>query len=134
MESLLRRAWERALDGQRLKDSFARVARHGDAMPLFFFSDLFLRHPECRDLFPVSMAVMRDRFLRALATVVSQVGNLDARRPYPHDLGRSHRRFGTLAEHYPAVGVSLLATLAHFSAENWTAELAAGRVRNICVT
>jgi hypothetical protein len=50
---------ERALDGQRLKDSFARVAMHGDAMPLFFFSDLFLRHPECRDLFPVSMAVMR---------------------------------------------------------------------------
>jgi NAD(P)H-flavin reductase len=116
---------ERALDGQRLKDSFARVTMHGDAMPLFFFSDLFLRHPETRDLFPVSMAVMRDRFLRALATVVSRVDDIDGLREYLRELGRDHRKFGTLAEHYPAVGVSLLATLAHFSAENWTAELAA---------
>jgi hemoglobin-like flavoprotein len=98
---------------------------HGDAMPLFFYSDLFLRHPETRDLFPVSMTVMRDRFLHALATVVSQVDDLDTLREYLRELGRDHRKFGTLAEHYPAVGVSLLATLAHFSAENWTAELAA---------
>jgi len=98
---------------------------HGDAMPLFFFSDLFLRHPECRDLFPVSMAVMRDRFLHALASIVAQVDDLDALRGYLRNLGRDHRKFGTLAEHCPAVGVSLLATLAHFSAENWTAGLAA---------
>jgi NAD(P)H-flavin reductase/hemoglobin-like flavoprotein len=116
---------ERALDCQRIKDSFARVAMHGDAMPLFFFSDLFLRHPECRDLFPVSMAVLRDRFLHALATVVAQVDDLDTLCGYLRNLGRDHRKFGTLAEHYPAVGVSLLATLAHFSAENWTAGLAA---------
>lgn len=113
------------MDCQRIKDSFARVAMHGDAMPLFFFSDLFLRHPECRDLFPVSMAVLRDRFLHALATVVAQVDDLDALRGYLRNLGRDHRKFGTLAEHYPAVGASLLATLAHFSAENWTAGLAA---------
>jgi NAD(P)H-flavin reductase/hemoglobin-like flavoprotein len=98
---------------------------HGDAVPLFFFSDLFLRHPECRELFPVSMTVMRDRFLHALATVVSQVDNLDALREYLRGLGRDHRKFGTVAGHYPAVGVSLLATLAHFSAENWTPELSA---------
>jgi hemoglobin-like flavoprotein len=107
------------MDTQRLKDSFARVAMHGAAVPLFFFSDLFLRHPECRDLFPVSMAVMRDRFLHSLATIVSQVDNLGGLREYLRALGRDHRKFGTLAAHYPAVGVSLLATLAHFSAENW---------------
>ena len=39
------------MDVQRLKDSFARVAMHGDAVPLFFYSDLFLRHPETRELF-----------------------------------------------------------------------------------
>jgi hypothetical protein len=33
---------------------------HGDAVPLFFYADLFLRHPETRDLFPVSMAAQRD--------------------------------------------------------------------------
>ncbi len=96
---------------------------HGDAVPLFFFSDLFLRQPEARDLFPISMTTQRDRFLHALATVVSQVDNLDGLRDYLSALGRDHRKFGALAEHFPAVGVSLLATLAHFSEEAWTPEL-----------
>ena len=111
------------MDVQRLRDSFTRVAMHGDAVPLFFYSDLFLRHPEVRDLFPVSMAGQRDRFLHALATVVSHVDDRPALRDYLSALGRDHRKFGTLAEHYPAVGVSLLATLAHFSEEAWTPEL-----------
>jgi hypothetical protein len=41
---------------RRLKENFARVAMHGDEVALFFCSDLFLRHPETRDMFPVSMA------------------------------------------------------------------------------
>jgi NAD(P)H-flavin reductase/hemoglobin-like flavoprotein len=97
---------------------------HGDAVPLFFYSDLFLRHPEVRELFPVSMATQRDRLLQALATVVAQAGDLDGLRRYLSGLGRDHRKFGTVAEHYPAVGVSLLATLAHFSQEAWTPDLA----------
>ena len=96
---------------------------HGDAVPLFFYSDLFLRHPEVRDLFPVSMTVQRDRFLHALATIVSQVDNLDGLRDYLRGLGRDHRKFGALAGHFPAVRISLLATLAHFSEEAWTPEL-----------
>ena len=65
------------MDVQRLKDSFARAAMHGDAVPLFFYSDLFLRHPETRELFPVSMAAQRDRLVHALATIVSEVDRLD---------------------------------------------------------
>jgi NAD(P)H-flavin reductase len=112
------------LDAQRLKDSFARVAMHGDAVPLFFYSDLFLRHPEARDLFPVSMAVQRDRLVRALAAVVSNVDNLAAVTGFVQALGRDHRKFGAQPGHYAAVGTSLLATLAHFSGEAWTPDLA----------
>jgi NAD(P)H-flavin reductase/hemoglobin-like flavoprotein len=111
------------LDVRRLKDSFARIAMHGDAVPLFFYSDLFLRHPEVRDLFPVSMAAQRDRFLYAIARIVSQVDNLGALREYLRGLGHDHRKFGALAAHFPAVRVSLLGTLAHFSEEAWTPEL-----------
>jgi NAD(P)H-flavin reductase/hemoglobin-like flavoprotein len=97
---------------------------HGDAVPLFFYSDLFLRHPEVRDLFPVSMATQRDRLLQALAAVVAQADDVGALRGYLTSLGQDHRKFGTVAEHYPAVGVSLLATVAHFSEDAWTADLA----------
>jgi len=112
------------LDVQRLQESFARMAMHGDAVPLFFYSDLFLRHPETRDLFPVSMAAQRDRLVHALGRIVSDVSRADALRGYLQDLGREHRKFGAIAEHYPHVGASLLATLAHFNGPAWTPELA----------
>jgi NAD(P)H-flavin reductase len=113
------------LDAQRLKESFANVARYGDEVTLFFYSDLFLRAPEVRGLFPVSMAAQRDRLLGALGRIVSDVDALDSLVPFLRGLGRDHRKFGTIADHYDVVGTSLLVTLAHFSGTNWTNELAA---------
>jgi NAD(P)H-flavin reductase/hemoglobin-like flavoprotein len=101
------------------------MAMHGDAVPLFFYSDLFLRHPETRDLFPVSMAAQRDRLAHALARVVSEAGHLDGLTGYLQDLGREHRKYGAIAEYYPAVEASLLATLAHFNGPAWTQDVAA---------
>jgi NAD(P)H-flavin reductase/hemoglobin-like flavoprotein len=109
----------------RLRESFARVAAHGgDAIALHFYSDLFLRHPEVRDLFPVSMATQRDHLTGALVKIIAEADRADTLAPYLAHLGRSHRKFGTLAAHYPAVGASLLATLEHFAGEAWTPEVA----------
>ena len=113
------------MDTARLKESFARVAMHGDEVALFFYSDLFLRHPETRDMFPVSMAEQRGHLLRALATIVSDVEDTGRLTDFLQALGRDHRKFGTVAAHYEPVGISLLATLAHFSGSAWTPELAA---------
>jgi hemoglobin-like flavoprotein len=113
------------LDSARLKESFARVAMHGDEVPLFFFSDLFLRYPEVRDLFPVSMTAQRERFVRALSTIVADVENLAGLTAFLQGLGRDHRKFGATAKHFEPFGVSLLATLAHFSGQHWTPALAA---------
>ena len=52
------------MDAARLRDSFARVAVHGDELPLFFYSDLFIKHPEVRDMFPVSMESQRGHLRR----------------------------------------------------------------------
>lgn len=113
------------MDTARLKESFARVAMHGDEVALYFYSDLFLRHPETRDLFPVSMAEQRRHLLQALATIVSDVENTGSLTAFLQALGRDHRKFGALAAHYEPVGASLLVTLAHFSGTDWTPELAA---------
>jgi NAD(P)H-flavin reductase/hemoglobin-like flavoprotein len=113
------------LDVARLRESFAHVAVHGDELPLFFYADLFLKHPEVRDLFPVSMAAQRDHLVKALVKIVSSVDSLDDLTVFLQGLGRDHRKFGALAEHYDAVGASLLATLEHFSGPSWTPELAA---------
>ena len=113
------------LDVARLRESFAHVAMHGDELPLFFYSDLFIKHPETRDLFPVSMAAQRGHLVDALVKIVSQVDKVDELTAFLQGLGRDHRKFGAVAEHYEAVGASLLVTLEHFSGPAWTPELAA---------
>jgi len=106
-----------------MRANFAKAAAHGDEAPLWFYSHLFLTHPETRALFPVSMAQQRDRLFAALGDVVNYVDDLDRLVPLLQQLGRDHRKFGTVAEHYPAVGASLLATLEHFD-DAWDDDLA----------
>ncbi len=113
------------MDIVRLRENFARVAAHGDELPLFFYSDLFIKHPEVRELFPVSMAAQRGHLVDALVKIVSHVDKADDLTAFLQGLGRDHRKFGAVAEHYDAVGASLLATLEHFSGPAWTPELAA---------
>lgn len=113
------------MDIARLKSSFARVAMHGDEVPLHFYSDLFLKHPQTRDMFPVSMQAQRSHLVAALVSIVSSIDDPDALTTFVRDLGRDHRKFGALAEHYDAVGASLLATFAYFCGDAWDAELEA---------
>ncbi|MEU2350962.1 globin domain-containing protein [Modestobacter sp. NPDC049651] len=115
------------MDIPAMRATFAKAAAHGDEAPLWFYSHLFLTHPETRELFPVSMAHQRDRLFAALGEVVARVDDLEGLVPVLQQLGRDHRKFGTVAAHYPAVGASLLATLAHFDpawddavAASWT--------------
>ena len=113
------------MDADRLQHSFSLVTTHGDEVPLYFYSHLFLTHPEARAMFPASMAAQRDRLVGALLRVVGNVHQVEAVVPYLQQLGRDHRKYGVTAEHYPFVGASLLATLEHFLADEWTSELAA---------
>ncbi|MFE5670447.1 globin domain-containing protein [Agromyces sp. NPDC056523] len=112
------------MDTAALKQTWALAASLGDEVPLFFYSHLFLSHPELRSMFPVSMATQRDRLVGALGRIVSSVDELDEVTDFIQQLGRDHRRFEVIAAHYNAVGASLLATLKHFLGERWTTEVA----------
>nr|WP_236778975.1 globin domain-containing protein [Agromyces seonyuensis] len=108
-----------------MKHTWSLAESLGDEVPLFFYSHLFYTHPEIRSMFPVAMATQRDRLVGALGRIVSKVDQLDEVVAFIQQLGRDHRRFEVIAEHYDAVGLSLLTTLKHFLGELWTAELAA---------
>lgn len=114
------------IDTVALKESFAAVAGHGpDNVALYFYSYLFLKYPETREMFPPSMARQRDRLVGALVRIVTNVDKVDELVPYLEDLGRDHRKFGALTAHYGAVGEALIAALRHFSGADWTDELQA---------
>ncbi|MEU8263947.1 globin domain-containing protein [Micromonospora sp. NPDC048999] len=112
------------MDAARLKESWSLVAAHGDQVPLYFYSTLFLAYPETRQMFPTNMAGQRDRLVTALGHIVSHVDQVDGLVGFLQDLGADHRKFAVRAEHYPAVGEALVATLRHFLGEAWTDELA----------
>lgn len=113
------------MDTAVLKETWALAEGLGDEVPQFFYSHLFLSHPDLRSMFPVSMATQRDRLVGALGRIVSNVDQLDEVTGFIQQLGRDHRRFEVIAAHYNAVGASLLATLKHFLGERWTDDVAA---------
>jgi NAD(P)H-flavin reductase len=75
-------------------------------------------------MFPIGMAGQRDKLLGALGRIVSNVDATAELVPFLQQLGRDHRKFGVVADHFPAVGEALIATLAHFLGDQWTEELA----------
>ena len=55
-------------------------------------------------MFPISMAAQHRHLAGALAKVVSQSDNVDDLTTFLEGLGRDHRKFGVVAEHYDAGG------------------------------
>ena len=65
------------IDTAALKDNFAAVAAHGgDDVALYFYSYLFLKYPETRDMFPPAMMRQRDRLVGALVRIATNVGKV----------------------------------------------------------
>ncbi|MET9530220.1 globin domain-containing protein [Streptomyces sp. NPDC006649] len=115
-------------DGQSdtalIRASLAVVEPHVEELAVYFYAILFARYPAVRALFPANMDVQRDRLLRALLRIVELVDDPESLTRFCSHLGRDHRKFGTQAAHYPAVGECLLDTLARFAGPAWTPEIA----------
>ncbi|MGW7465695.1 globin domain-containing protein [Streptomyces xantholiticus] len=94
-------------------------------MTVYFYAILFARYPEVRPMFPPGMDAQRGRLLRALLRIVDLVDDPENLVRFCGHLGRDHRKFGTLAAHFPAVGECLLASLARYAGPAWTADIAA---------
>ena len=75
-------------------------------------------------MFPAGMSDQRAKLVTALGEIVSNVDQPQRLVRFVEALGRDHRKFGTQAAHYDAVGEALLATLAHFLGADWTPALA----------
>ncbi|ALE76726.1 flavohemoprotein [Pseudonocardia sp. EC080625-04] len=106
-----------------MRNSFALVEPQAEELGKHFYARLFSRAPETRDLFPVNMEVQRSRLLRALVHVVQMVDQPDDLVPFLQQLGRDHRKFGVLSQHYDAVGDALISAIATYSGENWTPDV-----------
>ncbi|WP_432476207.1 globin domain-containing protein [Nocardioides sp. GXQ0305] len=112
------------MDTHALQRSWDRVTTHGEQVALYFYSHLFVSHPEVRSMFPISMVGQRDKFVSALGRIVSNAHQMGSDEAFLQHLGRDHRKYAVVSEHYDAVGASLCATLKHFLGSDWDEELA----------
>jgi NAD(P)H-flavin reductase/hemoglobin-like flavoprotein len=106
-----------------IRSSFALLAPRADELARRFYAILFTRSPQARAMFPVDMQVQRNRLLGALVQIVQMVDRPDDLVPFLQQLGRDHRKFGVLAEHYDAVGAALLEALGTLAGPAWTTEV-----------
>jgi hemoglobin-like flavoprotein len=106
-----------------IRSSFAVVQPHGTEVTAYFYDHLFAHNPGVRPLFAPHIDEQRDRLWAALGALVANLENTDTLIGMLQNLGRRHVGYGALPEHYPAVGSSLIATLAHFAGDAWTPEI-----------
>ncbi|AYY11448.1 flavohemoprotein [Actinobacteria bacterium YIM 96077] len=85
-----------------------------------FYAILFARNPELRDLFPVGMEAQRSRIVAALVHIVGTADNRDEVVEYLEALGRDHRKFGVITEHYAPLGSALVRAFREELGEQWT--------------
>ncbi|MFD9430718.1 globin domain-containing protein [Streptomyces sp. NPDC060002] len=116
-------------DAVLIRRTMAEVAPVADKVTSYFYALLFVRHPDLRSLFPPAMDAQRDRLLKALLTAAEHMDNRAVLVEYLQNLGRGHRKYGTRAEHYPAVGECLIGALSKYAGAVWNAETEAAWVR-----
>ncbi|HEV7976790.1 globin domain-containing protein [Amycolatopsis sp.] len=103
-----------------IRDTWATAEPLIPEISQFFYGMLFTLAPATRDFFPINMEVQRGRLVRALVHIVQMVDRPDDLAPFLNQLGRDHRKFGVIPQHYEAVGTALLAALKNHLGADWT--------------
>ncbi|MEU9980372.1 globin domain-containing protein [Streptomyces sp. NPDC050856] len=116
-------------DAMLVRRTLAEIDPVSDKVTAYFYALLFVRHPELRALFPAAMDSQRDRLLKALLTAAEHMDDPAVLTDYLQHLGRGHRKYGTEAAHYPAVGEALIGSLSRYAANTWNDETEAAWVR-----
>ncbi|MFG2861492.1 globin domain-containing protein [Streptomyces sioyaensis] len=116
-------------DAVLIRRTMAEIEPVADKVTSYFYALLFVQYPDLRALFPASMDTQRDRLFKALLTAAQHVDNGEVLTAYLSNLGRGHRKYGTLPDHYPAVGECLLTSLGRYATSSWGPETEAAWVR-----
>ena len=112
------------LDVELLERSFAAVAPQGDKLVDIFYTNLFNDYPAVKPLFAsVQMPEQKKKLLASLKLVVENLRRPDDLVPALEQLGSRHVDYGALEGHYPAVGATLLKSLAEVAGDLWNDEL-----------
>lgn len=123
------RARSPSRDSLLIRRTMAEVTPVAEQVTSYFYAMLFVRRPDLRSLFPAAMDMQRDRLFKALLRAAEHIDDAEALLAHLQSLGRGHRKYGTRAEDYPAVGECLIGALNRYASRSWNAETEEAWVR-----
>ncbi len=94
-----------------VQESFAKVEPIAPKAADIFYARLFEMAPQVRPLFPDDMSEQKHKLMTMLGIAVNGLTRLETILPAVQELGRRHKGYGTLPDHYGVVGEALLFTL-----------------------
>lgn len=113
------------LNSRLLRKSLAQLEPESENVMAYFFATLFLRNPELRPMFPLSMDIPRRRVFGALTRYVWSCDHSESLARWLSELACDHRKYGVSESHYRPFCDALLATVEAFSGRAWTPEVKA---------
>ncbi len=108
-----------------VRDSFAKVAPIAPQAAALFYGRLFELDPTLKPLFKGDMTEQGRKLMEMIGTAVANLNKLDAIVPAVQDLGRRHKDYGVLPEHYGTVATALLWTLGQGLGDAFTPQVEA---------
>ncbi len=120
-----RRASASDIDVSQINRTFVPVLARPEAAIEYMFAQLFVRSPELRSLFPLSMIATRTQTAAAISALISGVGQPGGCEESLRELARDVRRYGVGKAQYELFGDALIMTLEQLNGVAWTPEAAA---------
>ena len=107
-----------------IENSFEKIKPYGEEFAASFYENLFMADPEAKPLFAnTEMSNQQKKLLNFLVLVVESLRHPEALAEVLRNLGARHINYGTLKQHYPLVGKTLLRTLKQYLKDDWTPEV-----------
>src|SRR5262245_5352885 len=112
------------LDVRLLRESFEALRPHGDAMVSRFYSILFTRHPEIKQMFgKTNMEEQRKKFFSTLDELIKHLEDPAKTMADLLVLGNHHLDHGVKNEQYPVVCDALVEAMKQSAGDLWTPTL-----------
>lgn len=112
-----------AAQKQLVQTSFKLVEEKADIAADLFYQRLFDAAPELRSLFPEDLRDQKKKLMGALKVLVNTLDNPDKLIPILEDMGRKHKGYGVVEDHYVPVADALVWTLEEGLGAAFTEEL-----------
>ncbi|MEG3841044.1 globin family protein [Microcoleus sp. herbarium14] len=113
-----------SLNVELLEQSFEQIKPRANDFVASFYENLFAAHPEVKPLFAhTNMVEQRKHLIAALVLVIQNLRKPEVLGKALKTLGAKHVGYGTIPQHYPAVGEALLTTFEQYLQQDWTIEV-----------